>query len=614
MVIAGWVDPDTDNAFQSITALTEGDDRQYKLVFSDEFNKDGRTFQDGDDPRWTALDKNDYTNDALHYYKSENVITGNGVLNITTNFQENKYVAFNEKTKKKYADSKYIQSGMVQGWNKFCFTGGIVEVKAKLPGKHDVGGLWPALWLLGNLARATYVGSSDYMWPWSYDICSASTRLSQEINACSAVNHYGLNPYDGRGAPEIDILEAMGGPPGKLPNTHIQTPYISTSLQVAPGVTKHRPQLGERPVTGLWYDGLEYGNVTDSDLNPFFYGVTLEHDPDDYTYQADALSANMRLNRTHFEEQHIYRIEWEPANEDGTGGYIRWFVDGEFVYGIRSEVLSLTGAHIPDEPMYLLLNTAVSSNWGFPKPCPGDCDCKCYECGNPHCDCGLPIGFCENIPASLEIDYVRVYQAEGESNHELGCSTERRPTKLFIEGHKERYMNEGDKDMLQRIQNGGGQCLSNETCGGEKQGTCLQKKKQCVCEEGFTGPFCLAYEGSYDQSLDNDMKLEVNSVSFPVSFYLLLGILFVGLSIACLSNVAKKRRQEEAFHKRLTYLGIPSSAYESDDPSYKFQSYQSIPTGQPIDDQRDNQNSNSPNKWDSNVVSYSIIDNRLIDK
>lgn len=78
-----------------------------------------------------------------------------------------------------------------------------------------------------------YVGSSDYMWPWSYDICSASTRLSQEINACSAVNHYGLNPYDGRGAPEIDILEAMGGPPGKLPNTHIQTPYISTSLQVS---------------------------------------------------------------------------------------------------------------------------------------------------------------------------------------------------------------------------------------------------------------------------------------------------------------------------------------------------------------------------------------------
>lgn len=93
---------------------------------------------------YRTLNHNLDTNDALHYYKSENVITGNGVLNITTNFQENKYVAFNEKTKKKYADSKYIQSGMVQGWNKFCFTGGIVEIKAKLPGKHDVGGLWPA--------------------------------------------------------------------------------------------------------------------------------------------------------------------------------------------------------------------------------------------------------------------------------------------------------------------------------------------------------------------------------------------------------------------------------------------------------------------------------------
>ena len=42
-----------------------------------------------------------------------------------------------------------------------------------------------------------------------------------------------MKPYSGRGAPEIDILEAMGGPPGKLPNTHIERPYFSTSLQVS---------------------------------------------------------------------------------------------------------------------------------------------------------------------------------------------------------------------------------------------------------------------------------------------------------------------------------------------------------------------------------------------
>ena len=84
------------------------------------------------------------TNAALHFYSEENAQTSNGVLNITTERKENAYKAFNEKTKKFYADKKYIQSAMLQGWNKFCFTGGIVEFSAKLPGNPKTGGLWPA--------------------------------------------------------------------------------------------------------------------------------------------------------------------------------------------------------------------------------------------------------------------------------------------------------------------------------------------------------------------------------------------------------------------------------------------------------------------------------------
>lgn len=84
------------------------------------------------------------TNAALHYYSHENARTNNGFLNISTTQKINNYRAFNEKTKKFYADKKFIQSAMIQGWNKFCFTGGIVEFSAQLPGKPDVGGLWPA--------------------------------------------------------------------------------------------------------------------------------------------------------------------------------------------------------------------------------------------------------------------------------------------------------------------------------------------------------------------------------------------------------------------------------------------------------------------------------------
>jgi beta-glucanase (GH16 family) len=99
------------------------------------------------------------TNAALHFYSSDNAVTSNGVLNITTEKKVNAYKAFNEKTKKFYADKKHIQSAMLQGWNKFCFTGGIVEFSAKLPGSPEVGGLWPA-------RKLYYVArSSEKSWP-----------------------------------------------------------------------------------------------------------------------------------------------------------------------------------------------------------------------------------------------------------------------------------------------------------------------------------------------------------------------------------------------------------------------------------------------------------------
>jgi Beta-glucan synthesis-associated protein SKN1/KRE6/Sbg1 len=101
--------------------------------------------------------------------------------------------------------------------------------------------------MLGNLARATYVGSSDFVWPYSFSHCEGKVQKTQLINACDKAVHYGLIPNEGRGSPEIDILEAMQGEAGPLPSTHIQKPYQSISLQVAPGLDGNRPVLGLRP-------------------------------------------------------------------------------------------------------------------------------------------------------------------------------------------------------------------------------------------------------------------------------------------------------------------------------------------------------------------------------
>lgn len=58
-VDATWVDPDTKVTAMTTKALSKGDNRDYQLIFSDEFEQPGRTFHDGNDPRWTALHKND---------------------------------------------------------------------------------------------------------------------------------------------------------------------------------------------------------------------------------------------------------------------------------------------------------------------------------------------------------------------------------------------------------------------------------------------------------------------------------------------------------------------------------------------------------------------------
>lgn len=469
---------------------------------------------------------------------------------------------------------------MLQGWNKFCFTGGILEIKAKLPGYAHIGGLWPAMWLLGNLARATYVGSSNNVWPWSYDTCDRKKQSKQRFSACNKVVHYDFHPLQGRGAPEIDLLEAMPGDQ-ELKNTPVKVPYFSTSLQISPGspdVT--RPTVGERPrfpphelddskapadstddrfrVTddanvgftptsvdppkmhsdlfaeyNNWYQhGLDYGE--NSSLNIYFYGMHLAGTTSDKDYSADAISANTNLTKDNFDEFHTYRLEWQPKLDagdiplqylengevdrspaSGHPGYIAWYVDDKFLYRIDGSALDLTGSMMPEEPMYIIFNTAISSTWGFPQPCPEDCAyCKgdkvtdCFDCRKLECACSMPKNMCKNFPAYFLIDWVRVYQPDTEADYPeyyeskerglgelenlgkeplppaskknfwrhfitaeaLGCSTPSHPTGTFIAGNKKDYMKAGDWEPIHSVPRGGGVCTLKEVEGDDSNG------------------------------------------------------------------------------------------------------------------------------------------------
>jgi hypothetical protein len=111
------IDPDTPD---SVKTRTGYDDEDYVLVFSDEFNTDGRSFNPGVDPNWEAVELSD---GDLVYYEPNQVYTANGSLHIRL---EN--VSTN--------GANYL-SGMLQSWNKFCFTSGYIEVSVTLPGRDQ---------------------------------------------------------------------------------------------------------------------------------------------------------------------------------------------------------------------------------------------------------------------------------------------------------------------------------------------------------------------------------------------------------------------------------------------------------------------------------------------
>ncbi|CAM9192800.1 unnamed protein product [Chrysoparadoxa australica] len=511
---AGWVDPDTTEENTFTTGLADG--RNYSLVFSDEFEAEGRDFADGADPAWTAETKSDDAQTSTgqgsqHYYNASYVSTNSGYLNLTTTDEETKWRGYNPYKKKYETLHKNFRSAMISTWNKFCFTGGVIEMKAQLPGNPATGGLWPAFWLLGNLGRATYEASTNLVWPWSYDKCNRKLQLAQEISACNGVKHFGLHSHQGRGSTEIDIIEVNAGTVGPRPNPYdkVGLPYVSTTLQVAPGIPEHRPK-NEGPVSprDTWYEGMIFGNKSSQNIH--FYGLNVDktspqepvYRSAEQQYTADGISALTKLQKTHFEEDHLYRLEWQPGDE----GYLAWYIDNELVLRIGAEVLSPFGTQIPMEPSYLILNTAVSSAWGFPDPCPAGCTCDCYSCQDPDCSCAINDGFCASLPAYFMIDYVRVYQTNDKHQY-LGCDPPDFPTRTFIKGHPARYMAGNAKKPLKPVVTGGGHCKSSDDCG---HGVCRYPWSvffsSCSCDDGWKGPNCLvtAKHDDFDYTIHTD--------------------------------------------------------------------------------------------------------------
>ncbi|CAO1624340.1 unnamed protein product [Jaminaea pallidilutea] len=419
--LASLVDSDTKPADRSWTHPVTND--KYHIVFSDEFEQEGRTFWPGDDPFWEAVDLWYGGTGDFEWYTPEQVNTTNGALQITM--------------EEKPTHNLNFASGMIQSWNQFCFQGGYIEYSIMQPGTPQTTGYWPAAWLMGNLGRAGYLASTDGMWPYSYQGCdtgimpgqmyanesgpeeaidSTATyadngRLSHlpgmrtPACTCSGEDHPGPNNRVGRSAPEIDCLEAQ-----IQSHQGERHSYSSQSLQTAPFDVQY-----------YWKNSSDYATIYDDDVTEIntYVGGPLQE-----AVSSVSLNPDRGFQDTQGEFV-TYGIEYEPDwNNDG-GGSVTWFIDGKPTWTVKGTAvgpvpeLDVSQRTVPTEPMYIIMNLGMSR--GF-----------------------QPVEFTgENaitFPAIMRIDYVRVYQKDGQDDR-ISCDPKDHPTADYIKNHPDIYAN-----------------------------------------------------------------------------------------------------------------------------------------------------------------------------
>ncbi|KAI5952618.1 KRE6 [Candida jiufengensis] len=391
------IDPDTPEGALTIDSKN-GD--KWQLVFSDEFNAEGRTFYDGDDQFFTAPDLHYDATKDLEWYDPDAVTTANGTLVLRMDAFKN--------------HNLFYRSGMVQSWNKMCFTQGRIEISARLPNYGTVSGLWPGLWTMGNLGRPGYLATTEGVWPYSYDSCDAgitpnqsspdgiSYLPGQRLNSCTCQGESHPNRGVGRGAPEIDVIEAeiMTDATKAKENNGV----ASQSLQIAPMDIWYMPD----------YNFIEIYNASVTTMNTYAGGPFQQ-----------AISGTTTLNQTWYQlnrlenqEHNFQSYGFEYLNGD-SDGYLRWFVGKNPTLTAYAQALHPNGnigwRYLSKEPMSIIMNLGVSNNWAY-------------------------IDWASlSFPAIFNIDYVRVYQPSNNIN--VGCDPVEYPTADYIEQHLNIYSN-----------------------------------------------------------------------------------------------------------------------------------------------------------------------------
>lgn len=148
----------TAEELQACEAKAKADAKDYRLVWAEEFNADGRL-----DARDWSFERGFVRNQELQWYQSDNAFVADGLLNIEGKRERVKnpnYDASSGDWKKNQEYAEYTSASLNTS-GKHVFTYGRLEVCAKIP---TAVGAWPAIWTLG------YEWGGDDHWPHSGEI------------------------------------------------------------------------------------------------------------------------------------------------------------------------------------------------------------------------------------------------------------------------------------------------------------------------------------------------------------------------------------------------------------------------------------------------------------
>lgn len=388
----GLVDPATPSAAKTRTSHSG---RKQVLVFSDEFNTDGRTFYDGDDAYFQGVDIWYGVTQDLEWYDPDAITTKDGTLNIRFDAFQNHGLNY--------------RSGMLQSWNKMCFKGGHMEASISLPGRGDTVGFWPGFWAMGNLGRPGYASTTDGLWPYSYhDQCDAGITANQSMTdglsylpgmrlpACTCRGEDHPNQGYSRSAPELDAVEASVT--FLQPNNVDGIGVVSQSAQLAPFDIWYRPD----------YEFVEVYDKSITSMNSYQGGPFQQ-----------AISGLTNLNNDWYDGKGYQKYAFEY--ETGSSGYITWHVGDAETWTLDARAIGPNGnvgqRVIPQEPMAIIVNFGMSNSFS-----------------------GINLtGIGNLLPATMRLDYIRIYQDEG--NEIMTCDPPNYPTTSYIANHPEPYSN-----------------------------------------------------------------------------------------------------------------------------------------------------------------------------